>query len=397
LLAAPSIVRAQGRNGVALVIGNSKYQWEASLPNVKRDVTDMARTFEAMGLKTELVHDAGLDTMREAIARLGAAARGVELAFFYFAGHGVTLSAGDIAWLVPADADLTVPKTDGLVYSQEAVKATVVARTGINMFDNCRNNPADGWKQKAVQDAFVSRSSQNALKKIIGPRLNLWSTCAGHVALDGPPGQNSPFAAAVLRQLDGDALDTSTLPARVRRDLIVATEGRQVLQDFNAFDQPQSFKGAHLGPRAGGSGVDAARIVELPNAFGFAGSNGIYLPPGLVALRPRGNSRYGQMIGSYKFVQKVNGEPKPLLLLVLSADESGIAEVVLGTTGGGGGYRFFEAKVSEGRLDYVLRAGGNHTVFDWRNANGGSFSILTDGIIAPYATANAGSFTRLDG
>ena len=35
LLAAPSIVRAQGTNGVALVIGNSKYQWEAQLGNVK--------------------------------------------------------------------------------------------------------------------------------------------------------------------------------------------------------------------------------------------------------------------------------------------------------------------------------------------------------------------------
>jgi hypothetical protein len=32
VLAAPSIVRAQNQNGVALVIGNSKYQWEAPLP-----------------------------------------------------------------------------------------------------------------------------------------------------------------------------------------------------------------------------------------------------------------------------------------------------------------------------------------------------------------------------
>ena len=41
LLAAPAIVRAEGTNGVALVIGNSKYTWEASLPNVRRDAPDV--------------------------------------------------------------------------------------------------------------------------------------------------------------------------------------------------------------------------------------------------------------------------------------------------------------------------------------------------------------------
>ena len=35
--AAPAIVQAQGQAGVALVIGNSTYTWEASLPNAKRD------------------------------------------------------------------------------------------------------------------------------------------------------------------------------------------------------------------------------------------------------------------------------------------------------------------------------------------------------------------------
>ena len=57
LLAAPTIVHTQARNGVALVIGNSKYQWESSLPNVKRDVGDVAKRFQALGLKTELLMD----------------------------------------------------------------------------------------------------------------------------------------------------------------------------------------------------------------------------------------------------------------------------------------------------------------------------------------------------
>src|SRR5689334_6434191 len=82
LLASPAvfrapIVRAQGAsNGVALVIGNSKYQWEASLPNVHRDAPDMAQRFQALGLKTELVQDVGRDAMLRAIESFASAARG---------------------------------------------------------------------------------------------------------------------------------------------------------------------------------------------------------------------------------------------------------------------------------------------------------------------------------
>mgnify|MGYP003351395944 CR=1 FL=1 len=46
---------------VALVIGNSKYQWETQLPNVRRDVAAVARRLQAYGLKTELLEDSGRD------------------------------------------------------------------------------------------------------------------------------------------------------------------------------------------------------------------------------------------------------------------------------------------------------------------------------------------------
>src|SRR5471032_2186398 len=108
LLAAPAIVRAQGQSaGVALVIGNSKYHWEASLPNVKRDVPEIAKRFQALGLKTELVQDVGRDAMRRAVDTFTASSRGANLAAFYFAGHGAAL--GRDTFLVPVDADLSDP------------------------------------------------------------------------------------------------------------------------------------------------------------------------------------------------------------------------------------------------------------------------------------------------
>ncbi|MEI6204990.1 MAG: caspase family protein, partial [Enhydrobacter sp.] len=91
LLVAPAIVRAQGKtNGVALVIGNSKYAREAQLPNVRRDAPDIAKRFESFGLKTELVQDAGRDAMNRALEKFGAAAKGADFAAFYFAGHGAS-------------------------------------------------------------------------------------------------------------------------------------------------------------------------------------------------------------------------------------------------------------------------------------------------------------------
>ena len=88
-MASPAVVRAQGQaSGVALVIGNAKYKWEAPLPNVKRDAPDIARAFQALGLKTELLQDAGNDAMRQALDKFATSSRGANLAAFYFAGHG---------------------------------------------------------------------------------------------------------------------------------------------------------------------------------------------------------------------------------------------------------------------------------------------------------------------
>src|SRR5471032_3291881 len=163
LLASPAIVRAQGQgNGVALVIGNSKYAWEAQLPNVRRDAPDIAKRFQALGLKTELVQDAGRDAMNRALENFGAAANGANFAAFYFAGHGA--SWGKDTYLVPVDADLSNPGTvQTLVVASAIGKSTRTAANRLVVFDNCRNNPADGWRQlEAERNAVTSPDAQRS-------------------------------------------------------------------------------------------------------------------------------------------------------------------------------------------------------------------------------------------
>src|ERR1700744_2925109 len=78
---------AAGR-GVALVIGNSKYQWEAQLPNVRRDAPDVAKRFQAYGLQTDLQMDLGRAAMQASLDKFHDTMMGADFAAIYFAGHG---------------------------------------------------------------------------------------------------------------------------------------------------------------------------------------------------------------------------------------------------------------------------------------------------------------------
>ena len=400
LVAAPA-VHAQSEAGVALVIGNSKYQWEAPLPNVRRDAPDIAKRFQAMGLRTDLVQDAGRDAMHSAIGRFAASARGASVAAFYFAGHGATW--GKDTYLAPVDADLATPDTvQKLVPVPSTAAAAASAANRLLIYDNCRNNPADGWRQlEAKRSAYVSDAT-GARVSHQPNGLVLYSTASGRVALDGPAGENSPFAAALLRQLDGQSVDLRTLAPLLRRDLLIATEGRQVLWDANGYQQSFVLKGARgrgAANKAGWAG-DLSRIVELTNAYAHAREIDTPLPEGLIAHRPANNSRDSRKVGSFKFV--VNGRMGrfPMILIVMSVDDGRSAEVILaGTTEKGKFWNFITGDLSKDRLEFQPLYGYPHFSFAWSDANSGNMSLVD----AQQTTRSGGAafgttkFTRLDG
>ena len=400
LLTFPAI-RAQAQaSGVALVIGNSKYQWEAQLPNVRRDGPDIAARFKALGLQTELIQDAGGDALRQAIEKFKSTSRGAKLAAFYFAGHGADW--GKESYLVPVDADLTSPNAvKTLIPVSEIRSAMGGAENRLLVFDNCRNNPADGWRQlEAERSAGRNLAGERAAAGAYSPNsLWLFSTAPGRVALDGPAGGNSPFAATLLRQLAGQSVDLLTLPAILRRELLIATQGRQVLWDINRYQQPFILGGSgSRQPGASGnaatvSGVshDPSRVIELNNAYAYAQQNQIPLPPGLIAYRPNANSPDGSKVGAFKFIgpNAVNHRV-PQMIVVMSVDGQ-IAQVIY-ASGEGGGYNFITGTLSGKRLELVRRDRGARFLFDWGDANSGSFATLRD-----QGSGYSASFSRLDG
>jgi hypothetical protein len=397
LLAVPAYHARAQTTGVALVIGNSRYQWEAPLPNVKRDAPDIARRFQAFGLKTELVQDVGRDAMRQALDKFASASNGASLSAFYFAGHGVTTDNG--TFIVPLDADLSSPTgVKDLIGVQAAVGRMATAANRLLVFDNCRNNPADGWRQRAVDQSAASRQAEGSARQSDPPNtIVLFSTAPGRVALDGPAGQNSPFAASLLRQLAGGSVDLLALSGKLRRDLLIATEGRQVLWDRNTYQQPFLITGpaaAQAVNRVGWS-ADPSKIIELNNAYAFAQQNGLTMPPGLLAHRPPAGSRNGQKVGSFKFN---NFNQDPSILTVMSVEEQQNAELVVISRDNQrrAKWRFLRGALSDDGIEFVHPDGNMRMSFRWSDAASGRLSILPEGVKGNARTVT-GSFARLDG
>jgi hypothetical protein len=412
-LAFPTIIaRAQASRGAALVIGNSRYQWEASLPNVKRDAPDIAKHFQAMGLKTELVEDAGKAAMVAAIQGFKASLSNAQLGAIYFAGHGAQWVKD--SYLVPIDADLSTPNAvDQLVPVQQVNQGMSGANHRLMVFDNCRNNPADGWAEVQAQRAAAVNVDARLQNPPPPNTLILFSTAPGRVALDGPAGQNSPFCAALMRQLEAPSVDFQSMPGTLRRELLVATEGKQVIWDRSSFNAPFQVPGARgLATAAPAGWGNPKRIVELNNAYAFAAQQGAPLPPGLIAHRMAKNSRDARKIGSYKFtLQFENGQQRAeQVLIVMSVEEDQTAECILaGRSAQGNYWRFVTTRVNGDSIDYVPRDGAAHFTFTWSDANGGEVLQRRDEGRGSGTRRNSGGgssksggglrspFTRLDG
>jgi hypothetical protein len=381
LLAAPSIVRAQGRNGAALVIGNSKYQWEASLPNVKRDAPDVAKHFEALGLKTQLVEDADRSRMVAAVEAFKASLSGADLGAIYFAGHGAQWVKD--SYVVPIDADLSTPNaTDQLVSISSINQGMSGARHRLMVFDNCRNNPADGWAELATQRAAVINPDVQLQIPVPPNTLVMYSTAPGRVALDGPPGQNSPFCAALMRQLEAPSIDFQSLPTQLRHDLLIVTEGKQVLWDRNTYNAPYQISGARGLKEAAARSTwgDPSRVIELGNAYAFAQQAGLLLPPGLIAHRPATSSRDAIKVGSYKFNAQIPEGRVDQILIVMSVDEGHTAECIVATRSGGTAlWRFVTADIKGPNLEYTPRDKGAHFTFAWNSPSGGTLNERREG------------------
>lgn len=259
LLASPAAAASERR---ALVIGNAAYPGAAALANPVRDAEAVGRRLADAGFDVTL--GANLDTRRQnrTVSDFLSATRDVELAVFYYAGHGIQLSETNFIMAVdfdPEGLDFTRSldhfRDHGLIsLSAIAEVLSASAANAVLYLDACRTFPLRrsvarrlrGQAGRAVSvappggDGPGARAAPGALVLDGGeiqPGLARFSqgvgvyvafaTAPGAVASDGA-GANSPFTAALAAHLATPGLSVEQIDTRVRADVIAATGGAQV-------------------------------------------------------------------------------------------------------------------------------------------------------------------------
>ncbi|WP_171174635.1 caspase family protein [Ruegeria sp. HKCCD8929] len=217
LAAMPAL--ASGR--VALLIGNSAYDApDMALRNPVNDVTALAEALRELGFAVTETTDQDAAAMTRALEQFGSAAQGAEMAVFFYAGHGVQI--GGENHLIGTDfagSDLGALRRSSVTMGRvRDVIARAGPEIGILLLDACRNNP---FSERGMVEQGLVRARGGA------GLLIAYATDPGNVAYDGI-GENSIFTTGLLEHIATPGLDVRLMLGRVRQQVVLDTDGRQV-------------------------------------------------------------------------------------------------------------------------------------------------------------------------
>ena len=168
---------------------------------------------------------------------------------------------------------------------------------------------------------------------------------------------------------------------RLRRELLIATEGRQLL--FSRTSYAQSFTLNRIGPPASAAppapAVNPGRIVELSKAYAFAQENKYQLPVGLVAVRPA-SGQDSFKVGSFKAMTRNKYGRYPCVVIVMSIEKGDKADVIWSGTGYDGkpAWRYYAGSHEGNRIRLFSATGGmdsDELLLEWKSPTSASFSM----------------------
>jgi uncharacterized caspase-like protein len=213
---------------VALVIGNSAYQHAVQLANPKNDSSDMTAKLESLGFQVVSDQDLDLAGMRRTVRNFLEKIDGADMALFFYAGHGLQVNGNN--YLVPVDAQLSgYNDLDFEALPTDLILSAMERSTKVNLvfLDACRDNPFAEKPSRSMgtRSGTVGRGLAR-LGSGVGSLIS-FATQPGNVAMDGA-GRNSPFTTALLTHLGTPGQDITRDLIDVRRDVLAATQGKQV-------------------------------------------------------------------------------------------------------------------------------------------------------------------------
>lgn len=236
---------AEELKGVALVIGESKYETLSQLVNPNQDARDIDRLLGDLGFEVDRVLNADADKLREAIDEFVENAADADVALVYYSGHGIEV--GGQNYIVPVDATFDTPEAAGqaLVAVQPMLdELAKVVPVSIVLLDACRSDPFPvGTVIKLPdRDAAITITAEPGLAPVRGPtpaaRPDLppdslgtvigFAAEPGQPALDGPAGENSPYAAALLKHLSAGGFSFGDVMTMVTEEVYLKTKAKQL-------------------------------------------------------------------------------------------------------------------------------------------------------------------------
>ncbi len=244
LLSAPAWAGDAALKGVALVIGQTKYTALTPLVNPNQDARDIDRLLGDLGFEVDRVLNADAEDLRDAIAAFIEDAQDADVALVYYSGHGIEV--GGANYLIGVDTDLASPEAAGAALVPVAPMLEALARAvpvTIVLLDACRSDPfPEGTVIRLPGAAAAVEIGTGGLVAVRGPTplaspgadpdslgtVIGFAAEPGRPALDGAPGGNSPYAAALLKHLGAGGFSFGDVMTMVTEEVYLKTRAQQL-------------------------------------------------------------------------------------------------------------------------------------------------------------------------
>jgi hypothetical protein len=342
----PTAAAAEGRR-VALVIGNGAYGNVPALLNPPNDASDIAAALKRLGFTVSLATNANFDEMRRGLIALGRDAAGADMAAVYFAGHGMEINGDN--WLIPIDAALkrdTDAANEAISLQSVMLQVSNTTSLGLVILDACRDNPFAVRMNRSLATRAATMGGLGRIEPT-GNVLVAYAARDGTTALDGDA-RNSPFAAALLRNIEAPGVEVTFMFRNVRDDVMEATRNQQQPFVYGSLSRKAIYLAGP--PPAGADGAALPAVVSPAAPRGPSST----IDPALVGTweimvpNGRGQSRWIWEImgdGTYRFHAEPQRSARPHEGTITAANGRWTLRALRGLSGysDGGAYEIHDA------------------------------------------------------
>lgn len=262
----------------ALVIGNARYEQSVgALHNTDNDAKAVAQTLRRLGFAVIERHDLTRDQLLRAVEDFRKTLPGSEVALFYYAGHGISVSGSN--YLIPLKSGFNPDAPDEvtlrmlaetrLFNAEQAVAdmSAAGARCNLVILDACRNTPLNRTNRNR------SVTGRAGLSEMTPPAGSLiaFATDAGQVAFDGD-GANGLYTEELLKNLRTPGLTIEQVFKRTRAGVLARSRGGQIPAEYSRLVGDDIYLAGSVAPPPVATGTpgrseeivtDPARLTKL--------------------------------------------------------------------------------------------------------------------------------------